>query len=167
MSTSNLTKTSPRDLWRLIVALALPLLVGGLGGWVTAGPVQTWYPTMIKPSWNPPPWLFAPVWTALYFLMGWAAWRIWRLGLDQPAVRRALAFFGLQLAFNLGWSLLFFGLQRTDLALLEIGVLLALIIVTFVRFRALDRLAGWLLVPYLLWTMFATALNAAVWGLNR
>ena len=86
-----------------------------------------------------------------------------------PAGRASGAdlFFGLQLLFNLGWSVLFFGLQRVDLALLEIGVLLALLVVTFVRFLALDRLAGWLLVPYILWTTFATALNAAVWWLNR
>jgi len=160
-------KPLSQDLLRLIVALVIPLAIGGLGGWVTAEPVASWYPTLAKPSWNPPPWLFAPVWTGLYLLMGWAAWRIWRLGLHLPAVRRALTFFGLQLLFNLGWSVLFFGLQRVDLALLEIGVLLALLVVTIVRFLALDRLAGWLLVPYILWTTFATALNAAVWWLNR
>lgn len=158
-------------LWKtglsLALALAIPFAAAALGGWITASSVETWYPTLQKPSWNPPSWLFAPVWTVLYLLMGLAAWRIWRLGWQEPAVRGALLFFALQLVFNVAWSFLFFGFQRLDLALLEILVLLALIVVTVLRFGALDRLAGWLLVPYLLWTAFASALNATIWWLNR
>lgn len=151
----------------LLVAIAIPLVIGGIGGVVTANTVSSWYPTLNLPSWNPPNWLFGPVWTTLYVLMGIAAWRVWRLGTSDPAVRAALFFFGLQLLFNLGWSLLFFGAQRLDLALIEILVLLALLAVTTLRFFALDRWAGWLLVPYLGWTTFATILNSTIWWLNR
>jgi benzodiazapine receptor len=158
---------SPRGILTLVIALVIPLAVGGLGGWATARSVETWYPTLAKPSWNPPPWIFGPVWTTLYLLMGFAAWRIWRLGWDGPAVRAALGFFALQLLFNLAWSFLFFGFQRLDLALIEIIVLLALVGVTTLRFLSLDRLAGWLLLPYLLWTAFASVLNATIWWLNR
>lgn len=162
---------SSSAVWRsalsLIIALVVPLAVGGLGGWATAQSVETWYPTLEKPSWNPPAWVFGPVWTTLYLLMGFAAWRVWRLGWNQPAVRAALGFFVLQLIFNLAWSTLFFGARRPDLALLEVIVLLALVGVTMARFMALERLAGWLLLPYLLWTGFATSLNASIWWLNR
>lgn len=151
----------------LLVAIAIPLIIGGIGGVVTANTVSSWYPTLNLPSWNPPNWIFGPVWTTLYILMGIAAWRVWRLGLDEPAVRSALFFFGLQLLFNLGWSLLFFGAKRLDLALMEIFVLLALLLVTTLRFAALDRWAGWLLVPYLAWSTFATILNGTIWWLNR
>jgi benzodiazapine receptor len=156
-----------RTVLSLAAAIAVPLIIGGIGGMVTANTVGSWYPTLNLPSWNPPNWLFAPVWTTLYILMGIAAWRVWRLGGAEPAVRAALFFFGLQLLFNLGWSLLFFGAQRLDLALMEILVLLALLVVTTLRFSALDRWAGWLLVPYLAWTTFATVLNGTIWWLNR
>ena len=149
------------------IALIIPLAVGFLGGLATSTSVETWYPTLEKPGWNPPTWLFTPVWITLFVLMGFAAWRVWQVGWDLPAVRAALFFFGLQLVFNLGWSVFFFTFQRLDLALLEILVLLALIFVTMIRFLALDRLAGWLLLPYLLWTSFAAILNGTLWWLNR
>ena len=151
----------------LLIAFAIPLAIGFLGGLATSVSLDSWYPTLEKPGWNPPAWLFTPVWITLFVLMGFASWRIWRLGWHQPAVRSALFFFGLQLIFNLGWSIFFFTFQRLDLALLEIMVLLALITVTMLRFYQLDRLAGWLLVPYFLWTTFATILNGTLWWLNR
>jgi tryptophan-rich sensory protein len=149
------------------IALLIPLAVGFLGGLATSTSVQTWYPTLQKPGWNPPAWLFTPVWITLFVLMGLAAWRVWQVGWEHPGVRAALFFFGFQLVFNLGWSVFFFTFQRLDLALLEILVLLALIFVTMMRFLALDRLAGWLLLPYLLWTSFAAILNGTLWWLNR
>ncbi|MFP3855187.1 MAG: TspO/MBR family protein [Anaerolineales bacterium] len=151
----------------LLVAMAIPLAIGVLGGLATGVGVETWYPTLQKPGWNPPVWVFTPVWFTLFILMGYASWRIWRLGWDQLAVRSALFFFGLQLVFNLGWSVFFFTFQRLDLAFLEILVLLALIFVTTLRFFNLDRLAGWLMVPYFLWTSFATILSGTLWWLNR
>jgi len=151
----------------LVVALAIPLIVGGLGGIATASSIPTWYRTLEKPVWNPPDQVFGPVWTLLYILMGVALWLVWRLGWDIPPVRMALALFGVQLLFNLLWSLIFFGLHSPGWALLEIVVLWALILATLLQFYRLQPVAGWLLVPYQLWVTFAAALNAAIWWLNR
>ena len=151
----------------LVVAIAIPLIVGGLGGIATASSIPTWYRTLEKPTWNPPDWIFGPVWTLLYILMGVALWLVWRLGWDNPQVRRALLLFGVQLLFNLLWSLIFFGLRRPDWALLEIVVLWVLILATATQFYRLQPVAGWLLVPYQLWVTFAAGLNAAIWWLNR
>jgi benzodiazapine receptor len=151
----------------LIVALAVSLGTGALGGFATASSVSSWYPTIAKPSWNPPNWLFSPVWTLLFILMGVAAWLVWKLGATDPKVRTALILFGVQLLFNLLWSVLFFGLRSPGWALLEIVILWGLILGTLVAFYRLRPLAGLLLVPYQLWVTFATALNGAIWSLNR
>jgi tryptophan-rich sensory protein len=156
-----------RNLFALLVALAIPLLVGGIGGFATARAIPTWYQGLEKPAWNPPDWVFGPVWTILYLLMGVAAWLIWRMGWEVPRVRIALGVFGLQLLLNLLWSLIFFGWQRPGLALLEITLLWFLVGITTLRFFSLEPRAGFLLVPYWLWTTFAAVLNASIWWLNR
>jgi tryptophan-rich sensory protein len=156
-----------RSLLALIVALAIPLLVGGIGGAATARAIPTWYQQLEKPAWNPPDWVFGPVWTVLYLLMGIAAWLVWRMGWDVPRVQIALGVFAVQLIFNLLWSLIFFGWQRPGLALLEIILLWVLVGITTLRFFSLTPLAGFLLAPYWLWTSFAGVLNAAIWWLNR
>lgn len=148
----------------LVVLLAASAAVAAIGGGATAGSVATWYPTLIKPSFNPPDWIFGPVWTVLYIMMALAAWRVWCA--DHPGRSRALAAYGVQLLLNLAWSVIFFGLQRPDLALLEIVVLVAAVAVILRWFWAIDRLAGVLFVPYLAWISFATVLNAAIWWLN-
>ncbi len=153
-----------RDLLGLLVFMALCLVVSGLGGAVTATSVGTWYQALEKPGFNPPDWVFAPVWTTLYLLMAIAGWRVWRR--RAAAGRRALAVFALQLALNLAWSFLFFGLQRIDLALAEIVILLFAILANMVVFWRIDRVAGALFVPYLLWVAYATLLTAALWRLN-
>lgn len=143
----------------------LCLAVSGAGGAVTSTSVGTWYQTLEKPAFNPPDWVFAPVWTGLYLMMAVAGWRVWR----APASRRrrvALAAFGVQLALNLAWSFLFFGFQRIGAALVEIVALLAAIGFTTRAFWRVDRAAGALFVPYLLWVAYATALNAMLWILN-
>jgi tryptophan-rich sensory protein len=127
--------------------------------------LAVWYQALEKPPFNPPDWLFAPVWTALYILMGIAAWRIWRLR-SFEATRTAFAVFGVQLCLNLAWSFLFFGLQRIDLALLEIVILLIAIITNTIVFWRIERLAGLLFVPYAVWVTYATILNASLWLLN-
>ena len=148
----------------LAVSLTLVFAVGGIGGWVTAGSVTSWYPTLTKPPFNPPDWVFGPVWTTLYVLMAFAAWRVWRnLGTLR---HRAFALYGLQLALNLLWSLLFFGAHWPGAALLDIAALLAALIATLVAFGRIDRVAGLCLVPYALWVGFAAALNASIWWLN-
>lgn len=160
------TTTSGRIL-RLAIALAIPLVVGAIGGLVTSSALVDWYPALEKPAWTPPGWVFAPVWTALYLAMGYAAWRIWMVGLQHRAVRTALVLFVIQLALNLGWSVIFFGFQRPGMALLDIFLLDTLLTITMIAFLRLDRLSGLLLTPYLLWSWYATALNASIWWMNR
>ena len=150
----------------LVAFIILCLAVSSVGGAITATSVDTWYQTLEKPSFNPPDWVFAPVWTALYILMGLAAWRIWRFRSIANTVK-ALSIFGVQLGLNLSWSILFFGLQRVDLALIEIFILLATIVLNAFLFWRIDRLAGLIFVPYVLWVTFATILNASIWLLNE
>jgi tryptophan-rich sensory protein len=151
----------------LVVAVSLPLAVGALGSFATFDAVRTWYPTLVRPSFAPPSWVFGPVWTALYLMMGLASWLVWREGFTRPEVRGALALYGIQLAFNLAWSWLFFGLRQPFAALLEIVALVVLIGVTAFRFAPLSRLAAALMLPYLAWVAFATVLNGGFWWLNR
>jgi benzodiazapine receptor len=154
---------------RSFVALAafvsLCFLVAAAGGVVTAGSVGTWYVGLAKPSFNPPGWVFGPVWMVLYLMIAVAGWRVWRRR-GEAGAWDALAAWGVQLALNLGWSVVFFGARMIGAALVEILVLLAAILVTATLFWRIDRVAGWLLVPYAAWVGFATVLNAALWWLN-
>ncbi len=124
-----------------------------------------WYAALAKPAWNPPGWLFGPVWTALYVLMGVAAWLVWRRG-GWRAQRRPLGWFVAQLALNALWTPLFFGFHRIDLALLEIVVLWGAIVAMIAAFARTSALAAWLLAPYLAWVSFATFLTFTLWRLN-
>ena len=152
---------------KLLIAIALPLAVGGLSGYATAGGVSTWYPTLIKPSFNPPAWVFGPVWTLLYIMMGVAAFLVWRQGPAAEGGRLARAAFGVQVVLNGLWSILFFGLQTPGWALVEIILLWLAIVATLVLFWRVVPAAGVLLIPYLAWVSFATVLNASLWWLNR
>ncbi|MDC0987415.1 tryptophan-rich sensory protein [Alphaproteobacteria bacterium] len=154
-----------RNLVSLFAFIVICLIISGIGGAITASSVETWYQALEKPIFNPPDWVFAPVWTLLYIIMGIAAWRVWRLR-SFEATGKALGVFALQLGFNLAWSFLFFGLQRIDLALVEIVILLVAIIVNAIMFWRIDRLAGLMLMPYIAWVTYATILNASLWLLN-
>ena len=132
---------------------------------MTSTSVGTWYQQLRKPSFNPPDWVFAPVWTTLYIAMAVAAWRVWRERGVQGA-RFELSLFATQLTLNLGWSILFFGLRQIGGALVEILILLAAIVATALAFRRIDGIAALLLVPYIAWVAFATLLTAALWWLN-
>lgn len=156
-----------RDVISLVVALVIPLVVGGIGGFATTSSLSDWYRVIERPSWTPPDWIFGPVWTFLYLVIGVASWLVWRQGWDSPGVRGALSLFGVQLILNLLWSVIFFGLRSPSWALLEIVVLWVMILLTMVQFYRLNTIAGLLFVPYQLWVTFATALNAAIWWLNR
>ena len=156
-----------RDSIKFVIAVTVPLVVGGLSGFATSRGVVTWYPTLAKPSFNPPSWVFGPVWTMLYILMGIAAFLVWRKGLATAGVRSALSLFGVQLALNGLWSFLFFGLHSPGWALAEIVVLWLAIVATLVAFWRLTTAAGWLLAPYLAWVSFAAVLNGSIWALNR
>lgn len=150
--------------WRVLVGLlALCCAVAGIGGWVTATSVESWYPTLAKPGFTPPDRVFGPVWSVLYAMMAVAAWLAWRrVGWRD----RALGLFFAQLALNLAWSVLFFGLQLVGAALAEILLLLAGIAATTLAFWRIDRRAGLLLVPYLLWVGYASLLNGSIWLIN-
>ena len=155
------------------VAVGLVLLcnaAGIAGALVTETGQGSWYQGLDKPWFNPPGWVFGPVWTTLYTLMGLAAWRVWRQGATgaapAAAVRRALVAFGVQLVLNAAWTPVFFGAELLGAALTVIVVMLAAIGWTIRRFGALDRAAAWMLTPYLAWVAFATVLNAALWRLN-
>ena len=147
----------------------------GLPGWLllpfAAAAVGTrfmpgaWYASLVKPAWNPPNWIFGPVWTLLYVLMGVAAWLVWRR-VGWSGARLALGLFIVQLVLNAAWSWLFFGLHRPDLAFVDICALWGLILAVAVLFGRVDRLAAALLVPYLAWVGFATVLNFTIWRLN-
>ena len=152
---------------KLVISVALPLALGGLSGYATARGVSTWYPTLVKPSFNPPAWVFGPVWTVLYIMMGVAAFLVWRRGLDVDGVRIALTIFVVQLALNGIWSILFFGMQEPGWALAEIILLWIAIGTTILLFWRVAPAAGALLLPYLAWVSFATVLNASLWWLNR
>ncbi len=145
--------------WLIVSFIAASI---GAAASIQAGP---FYSQLIRPDWAPPPWVFGPVWTALYALMGVAAWLVWRVG-GFRAAQSALTLFLAQLALNALWSWLFFAWHRGALAFVDILLLWALIVATLIAFWRIRALAGALLVPYLLWVSFATALNHAVWKLN-
>ena len=152
---------------KLLLAVAVPLAIGGLSGFATARGVDTWYPTLAKPSFNPPAWVFGPTWTVLYIMMGVALFLIWRQGLDTPGVRLALTIFAVQLVLNALWSILFFGMQSPAWAFAEILLLWLAIVATLCAFWRVTPAAGGLLVPYLAWVSFAAVLNGSIWILNR
>lgn len=150
----------------LLGFIVASFLAAGIGGAATAEHVRSWYPSLAKPSWTPPSWVFGPAWTLLYALMSVAAWRIWLLR-ERPGAKRALALHFVQLALNALWSVLFFGLKQPGWALIEIAVLWLLLVTLLRAFWRLDRAAGWLWLPYVAWVTFAAALNASIWWLNR
>lgn len=146
--------------------IAICLLTGALGGWVTSQSVAEWYPTLNKPAWNPPAWVFGPVWTTLYAMMAVAAWLVWKNGPRGSGVRLALVVFFIQLALNCLWSFLFFGARSPALALVDIVALLVALATTTWMFFNHSRLAGALMLPYLAWVTFAAFLNLTIWQLN-
>lgn len=148
------------------VFLVICLMVELLGGWFTEMGVKTWYPTIQKPTWVPPNWVFGPVWTVLYIMMAFSLWLVWKEPTTAP---KAMAYrlFAAQLCVNLIWSALFFTFECPLCALIDIVVLWLLVAWTIASFYAIRPLAGFLLIPYLLWVSYAMALNASIWYLNR
>lgn len=147
----------------LVLFLIVCLGAGILGSIATRPAIPTWYAQLIKPSWTPPSWMFGSVWTTLYILMAIAAWMVWR----KVGWSGATGLFLIQLAVNASWSWLFFGMRRPDFGLAGILLLMVLIILTTLSFWRVSVVAGWLLIPYLLWSSFASALNFEIWRLNR
>ena len=150
----------------IAISVAICLIIGFLSGFATQSSVNDWYLTLNKPSFNPPNWIFGPVWTVLYILMGIAAGIVWAKGFYHIWVKTALYNFGFQLLFNVLWSVVFFGFKNPFWALLVILFLLALILVTIKWFNVVSRTAAYLLIPYFLWVCFATILNYKIWEMN-
>ena len=156
------------NLWaKISIAVVVCLLVGFLSGLSTAESIETWYAYLEKPFFNPPDWIFAPVWTALYILMGLAVAIIWHQGWSNQAVQNAVMIFLAQLILNATWSVVFFGMQSTMGALVIILILWTLILICIRRFLRIKKFAAYLMVPYFLWVSFATVLNASIVYLNQ
>lgn len=155
-----------KHLAALVFAILVCEAAGAVGAVFTASAVGSWYTTLVRPEFAPPNWVFGPVWTTLYALMGIAAYLVWRHGWNRKNVRRALGVFAVQLALNAAWSPLFFGLHNPGAALIDIVLLWCAILATIVVFARISRTAACLLVPYLAWVTFATYLNYAIWTLN-
>lgn len=145
--------------------MLIPQLAGGLGGFFTASSVKDWYLTLEKPMLNPPSWVFGPVWTILFLLMGCALYLLWT---NESGKKKSWAYwiFGIQMTLNTLWSIIFFGLRSPGGALLEIIFLWLAIFATIIAFAKMSRLASWLLAPYILWVSFAGYLNYSIWILN-
>lgn len=143
-------------------------MVGYSASVVTRPSVESWYPTLIKPIFNPPNWIFMPVWTMLYILMAVAAGLVWdKIKEQNQEVKVALGFFLIQLTLNAIWSYIFFGLKNPMLALIEIALLWLMIYETYLKFTKINKTAGYLLIPYMAWVAFAGILNGSIWWLNR
>lgn len=153
---------------RILLCVAICLVVGYLSSITTQSSIKTWYPTIEKPIFNPPNWIFAPVWTMLFILMGIAAGMVWnKLETNKELVKKGLLFFTIQLLLNALWSYLFFGLNNVLLALIEIILLWLVIYETYHIFKQIDKKASYLLIPYLAWVGFATILTGSIFWLNR
>ena len=149
---------------KILIAVLTCTILGGLSGFITVNAIQTWYITLNKPSWNPPNWLFGPVWTTLYLMMGVAFALVWHsTNIDKE---KAMFLFYVQFALNLLWSFLFFYFQSPGIALIEIVLMLAFILLTTNAFKKIDARAAYLMVPYIAWVSFATFLNFTIWKLN-
>jgi translocator protein len=153
-----------RNQWLVLAGFVLLCLaVGGIAGFATAQSVNDWYLTLNRPSWNPPGWLFGPVWTTLYVMMAVAAWLVWRRGGN---IQGAMILFFSQLALNFAWSFLFFGARSPWLGLVDIAMLWVALLATTIVFFGKSRVAGLLMLPYLAWVSFAAVLNFTIWRLN-
>ena len=148
---------------RLIVCIVVCLGAAGIGSLLTTPSLRPWYEGLSKPRWNPPNWLFGPVWTILYLAMAIAAWLVWR---KAGVTAAPMQLFLTQLVLNVAWSALFFRLRSPGLAFTEIVVLWFAILATTIEFWRAVPAAGWLLLPYLIWVGYATALNFSIWRLN-
>ena len=155
-----------RDIIKLVVSIVACQCAGLIGSVFTAPSIPTWYAALEKPFFTPPNWLFAPAWITLYLLMAVAAFLIWRRGLGEEGVKCALTVFLAQLVLNALWSVVFFGLQSPLYGMVVIIALWIAILLTIIKFFKLSAAAGSLMLPYILWVSFASALNIAIWVLN-
>ena len=157
---------SKKNIIWLFFFISLCLVLGnGLGGYFTFLSVETWYQTLNKPSFNPPDWVFGPVWTTLYILMGISIWLVWK-NKDSKTRTIAIKIFWFQLVFNVFWTYLFFGIKKIGLSFIEILFLSCLILINIIYFFKINKTASYLLIPYLVWVFYASLLTYNIWMLN-
>ena len=153
--------------WKFIIAIILCEGVGISSGLLASANNNLWFDTLSKPTWNPPAYLFAPVWTTLYLLMGISLALVWKNKANELIKRNAYFLFALQLFLNFWWSILFFHFHSTALSLVDIILMVVTIILTIINFSYFSKPSAWLLVPYIAWVSFASILNFTIWNLNR
>jgi len=161
-----MTKIKANEVLKLVISLLICQLAGIIGSFFTRPSIPTWYATLGKPLFTPPNWLFAPVWVALFAMMGVSLFLVVRKNLKNAQVKLALGIFGVQLILNIVWSMVFFGLRSPLAGFIEIIVLWIAILLTIIYFSKLSRAAGLLLIPYFLWVSFAAILNFSIWRIN-
>jgi benzodiazapine receptor len=167
MKNRNITQSRRiSNILKAIFAITICELAGIIGTIFTTSAITGWYMTLTKPALNPPSWVFGPVWTLLYALMGISAFIVWQKGIANRRVKIALSIFLGQLILNSAWSIIFFGLRCTGGALIEIIILWCTILATIIAFYKISKPAAWLLLPYIIWVSFAMYLNYAIWLLN-
>ena len=151
---------------KLLISLLIPQLIAGAAATFTSAEIGGWYRTIQKPDWNPPNWLFAPVWTALYIMMGIALYLVWSSNKREALKRRAIVLWSIQLVLNFLWSFLFFNQHLLLGGLIDIILLWIFILFTIFSFAKINKAAAWLLVPYISWVTFAGLLNFEIWKIN-
>ena len=151
---------------KFVISILIPVLVGAISGYFTSSGVNGWYAAANKPWFNPPNWIFAPVWTTLYVLMGIALFLVWKTESVKTIKQTAIILFAVQLTLNFFWSFIFFKLQQPAWAFAEIIVMWLMILLTILWFGKINAVAAWLLVPYICWVSFASVLNYSIWKLN-
>ena len=152
---------------KLFIAILICEGTGIISGLIANTGLNAWFGTLNKPSWNPPAYLFAPVWTMLYLLMGISLWLIWKSNTPVPQKINLIILFSLQLFLNFWWSIIFFKFHSPALAFIDIILMLTIILLTIINFSKFSKAAAWLLVPYIAWVSFATILNFTIWILNK
>ena len=151
---------------KLIISIIIPLAIGALSSYFTIPGVNSWYQTINKPSWNPPNWIFPPVWTLLFVMMGISLFLVWKNNAAVRVKKMAIMIFSIQLLLNILWSYVFFKQHTMGWALAEIIILWIAILLTIFAFGKISSLAAWLLVPYISWVSFAAILNYTFWKIN-
>ena len=155
-----------KNIGQILLAVVICELAGMVGAIFTTPSIPTWYAGIVKPTFSPPNWIFAPVWTILFALMGIAAYLVYEKGTDKKAIKVALSIFAIQLILNTLWSIIFFGMHNPGIAFIEIIFLWIAILLTIIAFFKISKPAAYLLIPYILWVSFASFLNLSIWQLN-
>ncbi len=152
--------------FKFIISILLPMIIGGISGSFTSASINTWYVTLNKPWFNPPNWIFGPVWTLLYLMMGIAFYMIWKSEAVNAVKQTAVILFAAQLLVNFLWSLIFFYLKQPGWAMIDIILMWILIVATIFSYGKISSTAAWLMLPYICWVSFAMILNFYLWKLN-